>query len=240
MVALAGKKNCDQGFSCKLACIAKSKACVSALSGAAQQQGKWLAHQADHLGENVVAWKIGKVAGEAIANVAVAHGAPPLVTQILAETAVQATAATAIHYAKHRDATPQDLAAHFVQQASAAFLGKDAHFFAEQGMDLLRTDALYHQLGPLVAGKFTGLGTAMAMSRSGFDRQVVSLVMERSKADLNRVRGFFDRLSLSQLAELEQALEQEAMGLLLYEALILALAVEDAIQSVKPASSEER
>lgn len=221
-----GKPNCRDGFACGDSCIARNKECERSLAGRAREYGNWLAHAADHIAENVVSWKVGKVVGGAIAQAAITHGAPEVVTEILAETAIQATAATALHYAKNRDSSARDLASHFVQQATAAFLGKDAHFFAEQRMEELSASVLYQQLVPLISGKAAGVGTASGLGRSGLDRKVVDLVVDRSKADLAKVQTLFDRTVEN--AERVAAQEEAALGRLLYEALVLAVAIREA------------
>jgi hypothetical protein len=119
---------------------------------------------ATHLAQNIAAWKVGKIAGAGISQVAARYGVPEPIGQLFGETAVQALTATALHAASHKGArNPKDLLTTFVAEAGAAFVGKVAHGSVETFGGHSSTAAL----GALLAGKGGGLGTNLALLRSG-------------------------------------------------------------------------
>lgn len=161
--------------------------------------GHEVVHQADHVGQMTTAWAIGKHVGGAIAQVATAHGADPLAAQIMSETVVQAGAATALFAASgarfssgEASPTPMDLAAYFVQQSAAAFVGKMAHHEADHLLQAYNASELVHQTGAIAAGKGAGVGTAVAASKTGLDRRLIEAVVSKAGHDLNLLRKLFE------------------------------------------------
>jgi len=152
------------------------------------------AHQADHLGESVVSWKVGKVVGGAIAQMAIASGADPLHGQIISEAVVQAGTATTLHHIKQKrrgEASLPDTAAYFVAQIGAAMLGKYAHHGAEHMLEATGAEHMYQSMGALFAGKGAGIGTVAAANKSGLHHALVSHVVERSQHDLRFLEKVF-------------------------------------------------
>jgi hypothetical protein len=150
-------------------------------------------HVAEHLGENVAAWKTGKVVGGIIANFAEQHGVPRELGQLLSETAVQAATATAL-YARHGGKTPGDLAKKFVAEASAAFVGKVAHGGADHAIAALGGGEHAAAIGALFAGKGSGIGTNTAVSRwlSRKGKQLQSAMASSDHSDTYTFAGTAD------------------------------------------------
>lgn len=156
-------------------------------------------HEGDLLAENIVSWKAGKIVGGAIAQFAIAHGANPVSTQIISETVVQAGTATALHAIKLKNlkgkAEPRDVAAYFVRQVAAAYLGKYAHHGTEWAVDNLGLEQMQRAIAPLIAGKLTGLSTVTGMGRYHLDSRVVDVVIDKAKADIHLMDVLIGRLT---------------------------------------------
>lgn len=129
--------------------------------------GKEAKHQGIHLAENIAAWKVGKVVGGAISAVAVSHGANPEAAKLLAETGIQALTATALSLRDPSKRKPRDVAAKFVAEAGAAFIGKTAHGGMESAAAALGASAKVEAIAALISGKAGGIGTNVALTRSG-------------------------------------------------------------------------
>lgn len=126
--------------------------------------GKEAKHVAEHLGENVAAWGVGKVVGGAIAQVGVKHGLDPEFSKQISETAVQALTATLIHARKKENRNAKELSTYFMAQTAAAYLGKSAHKNIDES--LLGADAHVRQIAAMAAGKGTGIGIASGAKRT--------------------------------------------------------------------------
>ncbi|NEZ62002.1 hypothetical protein D0962_04300 [Leptolyngbyaceae cyanobacterium CCMR0082] len=161
-------------------------------------------HLAAHGGELVAAWAVGKAAGGAIAQVAVAHGVPHEVAKIVGESSVQALAAVAIHAATH-SSKPRQLVNVFTTQAAAAAAGKLAH--GEVGGLTAGANPTVNSLSSLAAGKLSGLGTVQAMERQG---RVLSGLIKR-------MRGRTDAATSERLTkgELQTLMELGLIGVLM-------------------------
>ena len=157
-----------------------------------------------HGGEMVAAWAVGKVAGGAIAQLAVAHGVPHEVAKVVAESSLQALSYTAIHAARHRE-TPKKLAGIFVTQAAGAAAGKVAH--GEIGGLTASANPTVHSLSSLAAGKSAGIGTVQALEKNG--RVLQGLI--------SRMRGRADAKNSEQLSnkELQVLMELSLMGVMM-------------------------
>lgn len=121
-------------------------------------------HTAEHIAENVVAWKTGKVIGGAIAAVAAQHGVNPELAKLLSESAVQATTATAL-YARKGGRTGSDLARKFIAESAAALAGKISHTGVDEAVAALGGPERVQQISALFAGKGAGIGTNAAVSK---------------------------------------------------------------------------
>lgn len=151
-------------------------------------------HEGDELGRNVAAWKIGKVIGGAIAQHAIAMGAPPEASQLISETVVQASSATAlwaVQQARKGKLNARDTAAFFVSQSAAAALGKMAHHGAEEILHSYQADAMMQSVGALISGKATGIGTVVGMNKSKLSHRIVDHVVERSRHDIDLILAAF-------------------------------------------------
>lgn len=151
-------------------------------------------HEGDELGRNVAAWKIGKVVGGAIAQHAIAMGAPPEASQLIGETIVQAGSATALwatQQARKGTLNARDTAAFFVSQSAAAALGKMAHHGAEEILHSYQAEAMVQNMGALVSGKVTGISTVVGMNKSNLSKKIVDHVIERSRHDINLILTAF-------------------------------------------------
>lgn len=165
------------------------------------------AHQADHLGESVVSWKVGKVLGGAIHAVAAQHGIDSEHAAIAAETIVQAATATALHAIKQQRSgklDPRETAAYFVAQAAAAYGGKYAHHGADLAVQSFHVEGMMHTLAPLLAGKTTGIGTVTVANKTGLNQRIVDAVVAKGRHDLNLLTNFLTGLNKS--ADLNPAL----------------------------------
>lgn len=151
-------------------------------------------HTADHLGESVVSWKVGKLLGGPIGAIASAAGYDAVQSKIIAETAVQAATATAIHAIKEqRSGTlrPVELGAYFLTQSSAAFLGKQAHHGVEEMAEAMHLQEVAHFMAPLLAGKITGISTVAAANKTGIYQKAFDMVVEKGKHDVTLLSKFF-------------------------------------------------
>jgi len=158
-----------------------------AAAGAKKKAQHLAVHEGDELGRGVTSWKMGKVVGGAVGQMAAAAGADPHTANILSETVVQAGTATALYAiqqkrkGKHQSL---DTAAYFVSQAAAAYLGKSAHHGADHMLQNMGAEHIHQQVGAIVAGKVTGLGTAVGMMQSGLAHTVVDQIVRRGGHEL--------------------------------------------------------
>jgi hypothetical protein len=156
--------------------IARAKT-INGINYALNKNSRWervksgVAHGAVHLGENMAAWKVGKVVGGAIGQVAASHGADPEVARLLSETAVQALASTAL-YVRSGKRSGTDIATHMIAQSAAAFSGKISHTGVDDLSEMLGGSERVTAISALVAGKMAGIGTVVAAHKSGVARKL--------------------------------------------------------------------
>lgn len=155
-------------------------------------------HLAVHVAEGMAAWKAGKIVG-AIAGQYLENtfGIDREVATKLSETFVQGTVATAIALGKKELRDPSSVVRKALTEYSAAFLGKTAHGAAETALSSRETAELIKTAGPVLAGKFTGLGTAIAGSRLPSAAKVAEMIVKRSAEDTARVAAFFKSPALN-------------------------------------------
>ena len=147
-------------------------------------------HVAEHVGKGVAAWKVGKVLGSATAGYLESHfGIPREQSQLLAETIIQAATMTALE-AKHLK-TVDEWAKKLITEGAAAFLGKTAHGGVEHIVEAHEARQIIQQAAPLLAGKFTGIGTAMAGGKLPGPGALARMVAERSAHDTKLLMDFF-------------------------------------------------
>lgn len=149
-------------------------------------------HIAAHVAEGMAAWKAGKVVG-AIAGqyMESAFGIDRELATKLSETFVQGTVATAIALGKKEIRDPQSAVRKALTEYSAAFLGKTAHGAAENALSSREMAELVKSAGPVLAGKFTGIGTAIAGSKLPSAAQVADMIAKRSAEDTAKLMAFF-------------------------------------------------
>lgn len=180
-------------------------------------------HQGIHLAENIAAWKVGKVVGGAIAGVAASHGANPEAAKLVAETGIQALTATALSLRDPSKRKPRDVAAKFVAEAGAAFVGKAAHGGMESAAASLGASAKVQGIASLLSGKAGGIGTNVGLTRSGKADKAGQWLTERGK----RLQGFYKKAALRRDAlhldsQLSKA-DAQALADLLYDLSAYAL-----------------
>jgi hypothetical protein len=160
-------------------------------------------HVAEHVGKGVVAWKTGKVLGTAISSALESHyGIPREASQKIAETIIQAATMTALE-ANHLK-TADQWAKKLVVEAAAAFLGKTAHSGVEHIMDSMEAKQILQIAVPTLAGKVTGIGTAVAGGKLPGPGAMVKAIVERSTNDTKMLMDMFARRTPA-FAEMEGA-----------------------------------
>lgn len=175
-------------------------------------------HVAEHVGKGMVAWKTGKVLGTAVSSALESHyGIPREASQKIAETIIQAAMMTALE-AKHLR-TVDEWMKKVVVEAAAAFLGKTAHGAAEHAMSSVEARKIIEQAAPILAGKVTGIGTAIAGGKLPGPGALVKGILERSANDSKMLMDMFARRTPA-FAEMEGA--GEVMADLAIVALIAA------------------
>jgi hypothetical protein len=149
-------------------------------------------HIAAHVAEGMAAWKAGKVVG-AIAGqyMESAFGIDRELATKLSETFVQGTVATAIALGKRELKDPKSAVRKALTEYSAAFLGKTAHGAAENALSSREMAELIKTAGPVLAGKFTGIGTAIVGSKLPSVAQAAEMIAKRSAEDTAKIAAFF-------------------------------------------------
>ena len=176
------------------------------------------AHVAEHVGEGVVAWKIGKVGGAAVAGYLESqYNIPREASQKLAETIIQAGTMTALE-AKHLK-TADQFAKKIVTEAAAAFLGKTAHGGVEHIMEAYEAKQVLQTAAPILAGKVTGIGTAIAGGKVPAPGEMAKMVAHRAVDDTKKLMEFFGK---KQLAFAEANGPEQLLGDLAIAALMAA------------------
>ena len=160
-------------------------------------------HVAEHVGKGVVAWKTGKVLGTAISSALESqYGIPREASQKIAETIIQAATMTALE-ANHLKTVDQ-WAKKLVVEAAAAFLGKTAHGAAEHAMSAAEAKKIIEQAAPILAGKVTGIGTAVIGGKLPPPGEMVKAIIDRSARDTKMLMDMFARRAPS-FAEMDGA-----------------------------------
>ena len=189
-----GKKACKKGKPCGSACVAANKLCrvdlpkkVQSPLGKARDfiQNKGL-DIAEHGVKGVAAWKAGKLLAPAISGYLESHyGIPREASAQLAETVIQATAATALEMSHLK--TPASFVRKLLVETAAAYAGKAAHGGVESAVEAAEARQWIQNAAPLLAGKVTGISTAIAGGKVPPVSELAKGIIERSRTDTNKL-----------------------------------------------------
>lgn len=138
----------------------------------------------------MVAWKVGKVLAPAVsAHLESHYGIPRETSAKMAETVIQALAGTALEYKHLRsvDGFVKKLAV----EVAAAFVGKTAHGGAEEILSSREVSKVIEGAVPILAGKVSGIATAIAGSKLPSPSQLGSVIAQRSKEDTVKLLKMF-------------------------------------------------
>lgn len=197
-------KRCQKGTPCGGTCIARGRRCKMELHPKAQgAMGKLRdmvkkhgLHTADHVGKGVVSWKAGKVLGGAASAYLESHyGIPREASQKMAETIIQAATMTALE-AKHLKSADA-FAKKLIVEGAAAFLGKTAHAGAEHALSATEAKKWVETAGPILAGKVTGIGTAIAGGKAPTPAALAQGIVSRAAADTQKLMEMFGRRQMA-------------------------------------------
>lgn len=186
---------CSKGKSCSAACIQRVKVCRVELPDASksliQKAQNYISSNsktlADHIGKGAAAWKTGKILGNAIsAYLENRYGIPRETSIKLSETAVQGIMATALDFKHLKNSS--DFTKKLTSEIAAAFIGKTSHSGMEGFLEAKKIESTLNTVLPVLAGKVSGLGTAVATSKLPKPSTLLSMVVERSKEDIEKVR----------------------------------------------------
>lgn len=190
-------RNCPIGKACSATCINRHLVCrveipkplTSVIGNTKDFIKREGGHLADHLGKNVVAWKAGKVLGGLVSSYLEGqYGIPREISAKLAETAIQGLANTGLDIKNVRN--KEELVKKLVTEMAAAFIGKSAHSGAETFISAKEMSASLETALPILAGKFSGLGTALLASKAPSIREITTLIADRSDKDIGKIRQF--------------------------------------------------
>jgi hypothetical protein len=196
--------NCSKGKPCSAACIQKVKVCRVEFPAAPQSfvskaRDSISAHSkelADHLGKGVAAWKAGKLLGAAISvYLENRYGIPRETSIKLAETAVQGIAATTLDVKNIRNV--DQFSKKLLSEVAAAFVGKTAHAGAEGFLAAKEIESTLSTVLPVLAGKLSGIGTAVTTSKVPGPRELFNQLATRSKADIDKLRKLVNPTKLN-------------------------------------------
>lgn len=212
-------RNCDKGKPCLAACIRKSFICwadladsISNLTGKTRDYVKKEGgHVADHIGKNVAAWKTGKVLGGLISGYLESrYNIPREISIKLAETAVQGLAATGldIKNLKSNDALLKKLFA----ETAAAFVGKTSHTGVETIVSAKEMSATLESILPMLAGKVSGLGTALLSNKLPTPKETLEIISSRSKEDIDKIRNFLENQKVLNFSDSSNIKIEEIIG----------------------------
>lgn len=198
------RKRCSVGKACSAACIQRTKVC---LLGLPEQSQGFLgkarnyvtansSHLADHLGKGLTAWKTGKVLGTAVSSYLESrYNIPRELSQKLSETVIQGLAATAF------DVKNLSNSGAFVRklttEIAAAFVGKSSHSGVESYISSKEVESVLGAALPVLAGKLSGIGTAVLTSRIPSPRQMLEAASKRSAEDIAKVKQLLEPRQLN-------------------------------------------
>jgi hypothetical protein len=114
------------------------------------------------------------------------YGIPREASIKLAETAVQGITATALDLKNIRDS--DQFAKKLFSEIAAAFVGKTAHAGAESFLATKEIETTLNTVLPVLAGKLSGIGTAVTTSKVPGPRTLFNQLVKRSQDDINKLR----------------------------------------------------
>jgi hypothetical protein len=153
-------------------------------------------HTAEHVGKGMLAWKAGKILGTATSGYLESHyGIPREASQKMAETIIQAATMTALE-AKHLK-TVDEFAKKLIVEGAAAFLGKTAHGGVEHLVDAYEAKQILQTAAPVLAGKVTGIGTAIAGGKVPGPGALAKGIVSRATADTKLLMDMFANRKLA-------------------------------------------
>jgi len=188
------RKRCTQGKSCAATCISKNKRCKNGFPSKINSSlGKMRdyvkthgVHIAEHGAKGVVAWKAGKILAPAVSGFLESHyGIPREASAKIAETVIQAVTATALE-AKHLQ-NADVFVKKLITETAAAYLGKTAHGGLETALDAAEAAKYVQLAAPVLAGKVTGISTAVVGGKLPTPGKIVQGILERSREDTNKL-----------------------------------------------------
>ncbi len=220
------RDRCFRGKACGASCINRSIVCridlperpQSLLQKAQEYINANSKTLADHIGKGAAAWKTGKVLGNAISSyLENRYGIPREVSVKVAETAVQGVMATALDF-KHLK-NGKEFARKLATEIAAAFIGKTSHSGMEGFLEAKEIESTLNTVLPVLAGKISGIGTAVAASKIPSPGYLLNRVIERSNQDIEKLRQAFKP---SQIGFSENNLSIDALGDLVLISLYMA------------------
>jgi hypothetical protein len=174
---------------------------------------------AEHGVKGVAAWKAGKLLAPAISGYLESHyGIPREASAQLAETVIQAATATALEISHLK--TPASFIRKLLVETAAAYAGKAAHGGVESAVEAAEARQWIQNAAPLLAGKVTGISTAIAGGRIPPVSDLARGIVERSRADTSKL---LDMLRPKQLGFAE--IDDKALAELLADIVIASLMV---------------
>ena len=141
---------------------------------------------AEHGVKGVAAWKAGKLLAPAVSGYLESHyGIPREASAQLAETVIQAVTATALEMSHLKDAN--SFIKKLLVETAAAYAGKAAHGGVESAVEAAEARQWIQNAAPLLAGKVTGISTAIAGGKLPPVSELTRGIIERSRADTNKL-----------------------------------------------------
>lgn len=188
--ATTGKKACKKGKPCGSTCMSMSKTCRVDLPKQVQpflgKARKFIKDKgldiAEHGVKGVAAWKTGKLLAPAVSGYLESHyGIPREASTQLAETVIQAVTATALEVSHLK--SPSKFMRKLLVETAAAYAGKAAHGGVESAVEAAQARQWIQNAAPLLAGKVTGISTAIAGGKVPPVSELTKGIIERSRAD---------------------------------------------------------
>lgn len=196
-MAFSDRGRCSKGKPCSAACVSRDYICRSdlatkvkdPLSKIVQGISEKGADVADHIGKGMAAWKTGKVLGGLVSSYLESrYGIPRDLSIKLSETAIQGLTATGLDIKHLRNA--DEFSKKLFAELAAAFIGKTSHAGAEVFLSAKEVSTVVETALPVLAGKVSGIGTAMLANRLPTPKELLTIVQERSVVDIGKVQSF--------------------------------------------------
>ena len=196
-MASSDRGRCFKGKPCSFACISRNYLCkfdiAEHLTGPLRKLRDEIMEKgvdtADHIGKGVAAWKTGKVLGGVVSSYLESrYGIPRDLSIKLSETAIQGLTATGLDMKHLHNA--DEFSKKLFAELAAAFIGKTSHAGTEAFISAKEVSTVVETALPVLAGKISGLSTAIAASRLPTPGELLSMVQDRSRSDIGKVQSF--------------------------------------------------